>query len=304
MERIHFRFDSGLPAWRALWQKVAPCCEHEEKRPFLILRRLSGRKRGVRIQGSWCCLNQCLERVLGEAFRDVSVRPSAPSHRIPLGLLLLSRQQLTVAQLREALEAQREAGYGRIGEWVQRLGFAGEPEITAALARQWACPVFQARTKDGIDPRAPEIPAAVLRRSQMIPVGYVEATGTLHLAFAESVDYRVLYAVERIVGCRTEPCLTNPSFLRSRLEMLAARGQDREVVFDHRCDRAESAQIIRSYADCAAASEIRLAAYGSYLWARLLRPPLRHLDLLLSRVVEPSTTVFPLTPVSATASVS
>ena len=67
---------------------------------------------------------------------------AAASHRVPLGLLLLSRQQLTAAQLRTALEAQRAAGQGKIGEWLRQLGFVTELQVTAALARQWSCPVL------------------------------------------------------------------------------------------------------------------------------------------------------------------
>jgi len=37
--------------------------------------------------------------------------------------LLLSRQQLTAAQLRTALERQRASGEGRIGDWLAAAGF-------------------------------------------------------------------------------------------------------------------------------------------------------------------------------------
>ena len=46
-----------------------------------------------------------------------------------------------LAEVQAALEAQRRARYGKIGEWIEKLGFATEKEVTTALALQWGCPV-------------------------------------------------------------------------------------------------------------------------------------------------------------------
>ena len=55
------------------------------------------------------CLELALLEVLTRA-RPTPHRAAIAPHRIPLGLLLLSRQQLTALQLRTALETQRAAG--------------------------------------------------------------------------------------------------------------------------------------------------------------------------------------------------
>ena len=115
----------------------------------------------------------------------------------------------------------------------------------------------------------------------MIPLDYVAATATLHLAFGEGIDYSVLYAVEQMLGCHTEFCLAVPSLVRQRLEALAGPRAESEVVFDRVADEAESSRIICSYAIRLSASEIRLAACGPHLWVRLLRPSHPPLDLLL-----------------------
>ena len=103
------------------------------------------------MQGERYCRTECLERALVEIFvraLPLSHGATVTSHRVPLGLLLLSRQQLTAGQLRSALAAQRGAGRGlgqkKIGAWLQDLGFSTEREVTAALARQWSCPVLRA----------------------------------------------------------------------------------------------------------------------------------------------------------------
>jgi hypothetical protein len=229
------------------------------------------------------CRDKCLELALVDTLRRIafaSQRTVVP-HRVPLGLLLLSRQQLAVEQLRAALEAQRNAGQGRIGEWLQRLGFATELQITAALARQWSCPVLRTSAVSPGPSRSPQIPATLLQSFVVIPVDYVERTATLHLAFGEGIDYSVLYAIEHIVGCRTECCMAVPSFVRRKLQALPGHRGEYEIVFDRVADDAEFSRIIRSYCARLAASEIRLAACGPQLWVRLLRPSGPALDLLL-----------------------
>ncbi|HTW57911.1 MAG TPA: hypothetical protein VMD99_07275 [Terriglobales bacterium] len=248
--------------------------------------RLLPRPKGILIGGSRYCLKKCLEPGLGEALRRLrsASPPAAVSHRVPLGLLLLSRQQLGIEQLRTALARQCAAGQGRIGEWLQALGFVTEQQVTSALARQWSCPVLQADFPSLSD--LPRIPAAWLESFAMVPVGYARTRSTLYIAFSEGIDYRALYAIEQIMGCRTEPCMARPSWVRRRLRGLAehrAEGEvaESEMVFERVTSQAELSRIIRSYAVHLAASEIRLAACGSRLWARLLRPSRPALDLLL-----------------------
>ncbi|HYL96133.1 MAG TPA: hypothetical protein VET69_10040, partial [Terriglobales bacterium] len=208
-------------AWHGFWQKLAPRCGHREcGRKHGLWRRVRNRPFGTRMHGVWYCMPECLERALSEALRRARVAANsafAPPHRIPLGLQLLSRQQLTADQLRVALQAQRTAGHGRIGEWLQTLGFATEQQVTAALARQWACPVLQVEPAPQRPRRLPAVPVSLLEACQMIPVDFVEATSTLHIAFGEGIDYRVLYAIEQMLGCHTAPCLIRPSALRKSL---------------------------------------------------------------------------------------
>jgi len=117
-------------------------------------------------------------------------------------------------------------------------------------------------------------------------VDYVEATSTLHIAFAERIDYSVLYAIEQMLGCRTEPCIAVPSLLHKRLQSLSEHRGESEVVFDRIADPSEFARIIRSYSIRISASEIRLASCGSHVWVRLLRPSRPALDLLLRSRLE------------------
>ena len=296
---IHF--DSWSLTWRDLWRRFTPGSERRDCIHARSAWRHFRRKPvGTLMQGSWYCADQCLEPALADTthrLRSASRRTPAP-HRIPLGLLLLSRQQLTVDQLRRALAAQRTAGRGKIGEWLLALGFATEQQVTAALARQWSCPVLRPSSFSlgslGSKPSL-QIPATLLESCVMLPLDYVESTATLHVAFGEGIDYSVLYALEQMLGCRTEACLAVPSLIRSNLQSLSGHRGDCEVVFDRVSNAAEFARIIRSYCIRVSASEIRMASCGAYLWVRLLRPSSAPLDLVLRSPLEAST----LPPLSA-----
>lgn len=225
-------------------------------------------------------MDKCVERALAEALGRLRTIPKrAAAHRVPLGLLLLSREQLTAEQLRQALAAQSAAGRGRIGEWLLGLGFVSDVQITAALARQWSCPVLPGLVLDSS--RVPQLPLCLLESFGMAPVDYVSSTATLHMAFAEGIDYAVLYAIEQMLGCHTEPCLVLPRVLRGNLAVLAEHRPESEVVFDRVADMAECARIVRSYSVRVDASEIRLAACGPHLWVRLLGAAPTPLDLML-----------------------
>jgi len=120
----------------------------------------------------------------------------------------------------------------------------------------------------------------------MLPLKYVPASSTLYLAFGDRPDYTVLYAIERMLGCRTEPCLALPGFVRAGLEPLAARRRENEIGFARVPDDMECARFITSYCERIGATEIRLAACGPHLWIRLLRSSRLPLDLVL-RASEP-----------------
>ena len=238
---------------------------------------------------------ECLERAVAEFLRPPhSAKPPAPAaHRIPLGLILLSRQQLLPEQLRAALDAQRLAGGGKIGQWLLRMQFVTEPQLTSALARQWSCPVLRTDPAFFASRRLPRIPALLLESFRMIPVDFVEATSTLHMAFGESVDYGVLYAIGRMLDCRTAPCLVGATLLRQGLRALIERRGRAEVVFDQVADAAEFARILRSYAMRLCASEIRMASCGAYAWLRLERPTRLPVNLLLrAPAIQPPNRMF------------
>jgi hypothetical protein len=293
--RIHF--DALSVAWRSLCRRFVTAndrgCIHSRR----VWRHFGTKAPAVSLEGVRYCIDHCLEQAVCDALQRTHplYKPIAAPHRIPLGLVLLSRQHITAEQLRTGLETQRNAGHGRIGEWLQALGFTGEQQITAALARQWSCPVvLRSHPAVAATRFLPQIPIALLESFTMVPIDFVEAQATLHVAFGEGIDYSVLYAIEQMTGCHTEPCMAVPSFVRNGLQALSGRRPDREVVFERITDAAEFSRIIRSYCARLSAHEIRLSSFGSYIWARLLRRSLPPHDLLLrSPHAEPGTAFLP-----------
>ena len=201
---------------------------------------------------------------------------------MPLGLLMLSRGELSLEQLRRVLEAQKQSGDGRIGEWMQKLGYAAEPQVTAALAAQWSCPVLRSLPASVTDCG---IPLHLLREFCMLPVHCNRATGMVHLAFASDIEYRVLHAIEQMLECKTEPCLADASAVQEMLAEMEERGRTGEVNFDKVRFPDEVTRITSSYAARLNAMELRLAACGEYVWVRILAPR-RNTNLLFRRMVK------------------
>jgi hypothetical protein len=282
------RWTSSGSEW---WRRLAPDCGYSRcSLAESKLRRIYRRPHSVILQGARYCHVECLEQALTEILRArPAVQRSAMGHRVPLGLLLLSRQQLTQEQLRIALQVQRKAageageraiecaqelehsGTKKIGVWLQELGFASEPQVTAALARQWSCPVLQAELMPVDSVRFPAIPARLLEWFRMMPVQVVEATKTLLMAFSGRIDYTVLYAIRQMLGYRAEPCLVRPSVLEEKLQAFLRLRSTPNLVFDRLQDTGEAARIIASYATNAKADEVRVARCGEHWWVRLER---------------------------------
>lgn len=234
-----------------------------------LWQRLLHRHTGVFFHGQFYCQPQCLQTALmGQISRLHSMTPSVqPSNRIPLGLLMVARGKLTHLEVRAALEAQRRARYGRIGDWIEKLGFASEHDVTAALALQWGCPVASSFAGSIADSPG-NIPLRVLEAFQMIPFNYAAVTNTLFLAFGTRVDHAALYAIERILDCRTQPCVAPAKSVERQLERMRQQAHAADVEFWTR-DLAEMGRITSSYIARLTPEDVRLSRVGQFIWLRL-----------------------------------
>ncbi len=195
------------------------------------------------------------------------IAPPPVRHRIPLGLLMLSKGQLTNGQLRTALDLQREQG-GRIGQKLQRLGFVTEQQVTAALASQWACPVLSPVATTGSDCER-KLPSRLLLRFQMLPVHFAPTTRILHVAFSEGVEYTVLHGIERMLDCRTEVCLVAQSTMDLAMERFSHQHRTNDMLFEGWRDSDEMGRITSGFVLKLGIQQLRTVTCADYIWARL-----------------------------------
>ena len=258
-------------SWGKRWQGTAASCGAITCTVPQTLWRRVWRRRSTLLDGVHYCSPQCLETaLLARLSRLMAIRPSPPPrNRMPLGLLMVARGKLTYTEVLAALEAQRRARYGKIGEWFEKLGFATEQEITSALGLQWGCPV--ASSLDSEPPASlPRIPFSLLEAFHMLPLRYVASTKMLHLAFCQRVDHSVLYAIEKMLDCRTQPSVAAHRGIQSRLERLQQQHRPSEVEFERVRDTGEIARISANYIHRFGADEVRLDRLGPYLWFRMM----------------------------------
>ena len=241
----------------------------------LILRQLTTGKTRIKMHGSCFCSSACfVSAAEAELTRLLALNNAQPEHiaRMSLAHILISRGSLTNEQFRAALDDQKETG-GEIGRVLTRLGFVSESQLTAVRALQWGCPVFPLTGQGNLS--SVRIPAPLIRVYSMIPLHYTPARNLLLVGFVDSIEYGLLYLIERITGYKTEPCFISMADFQVRLnewtmaqEQQGVANQD-ESASERSGTPAEMAQTLR---DCAVEGELEEAVIGrfkDYLWARL-----------------------------------
>ena len=272
--QTHFR--EAAARWAGSWtrrfkDRMLTCNRAQCSRSRRAWHRLSNGAGSLRLNGLRYCFPACFEQELTrrlEEAQDTSEWNPRPPHRVPLGLLMLSRGDLDLEQLRKALHAQSESGIGRIGEWIEKLGFAREHQVTSALATQWACPVLRRLPGRAADCG---VPYELLKRFHMVPVHFVCAARILHVAFSGDVDYPVLLAIEQMLECKTAPCLATSAAITTVLARMDEEEPKPEKVFDGLRRPEEMARITASYAARLGAKQVRTVVCGEYFWIRIER---------------------------------
>jgi hypothetical protein len=226
---------------------------------------------GMRLFEQWFCSPDCFEN--GAQHKIVELlsardrNEKSPTWRMPLGLLLVSRGILSHEQLKIALDHQRVSG-ANFGEVVQELGFATQQHVTAAVAAQWACPVFP--LGDRALPAEVHIPRCLLELYGMLPVHFSQIGRRLMVGFVTRVQHHILYTTERMASCAATPCFITATEYRKHMQSLAVAATENELVFDRINSLAEIAKLARNYVSQAGAEEARFGMCGDYLWVRIL----------------------------------
>ena len=174
----------------------------------------------------WGCSTRCLQVIVRRALRRergdirVIIEEDFPHrHRVPLGLVLLGQGLITQVQLRAALEAQRTAGEGRIGDWLIRECGLSRAQVTRGLSTQWNCPVLPI---DGFSPAAMSltVPRMVVEQLDLLPLR-VAGSRILYMAFKDRLNAAAAFAVEQMTGLDVvSGLLDDTSFDAARTRLL------------------------------------------------------------------------------------
>jgi hypothetical protein len=234
----------------------------------MLMRSLPGRS-GVKVGRQRYCSVDCFAvaaRTQLSSLSGGSVVDIRRSPRLSIGLVLLSKGQVTDEQLRFAMaESQRR------GETLEAtlifLGMANERTLVSARASQWGCPVLsQDHEAQHVES---DIPPTLLQRSTAVPLHYSPAARRLLLGFVYRVDHSLLNALEQIADLRAEPCFIAPGDFREQTSRVMTAPNYEEVVFDEVQTLAQMARNVGGFASEVAVREARFARCREFVWARL-----------------------------------
>lgn len=270
-------------------QKAFRTCENSDCRQRRFFWPAWPRKEyGISLQGQWYCGPECFEKgVLSAFFR---LRPAAEGdpkrqHRIPIGLLLLSRGTITDEQLKKALALQRQRGAGKIGKILREIRAVSEQAITEGLAAQWGCPVYPLGKAHEFLQCASLLPLPLLEAGRMLPVHYLRLQKVLYMGFVERVDRTSLYAIEQLLRLRTVPCVVSETDLCCALESFRPIASAPAAVFENPNEPLGMARTTRSYAWQLGAKQVWIARSGQFIWIRM-QTEQDHKDILFQTFSE------------------
>jgi hypothetical protein len=232
---------------------------------------LQRRSSGICLDGQWYCGARCLERAVLPVFDGIvrgARRWKPKAHRVPLGLLLLSRGAIREDQLRSGLSRLRDGGDRPLGYWLQQIGAATEQDVTAALATQSACPVFPIEKDRSFLHCASLLPLPVLECARLLPVFQSRERNLLYMAFVDGIDYASLHVAERILGSATIPCIVTESGFTKALEEIRLLPRPELFQFDSVRESAEMARITASFALQLEARTVQIAGLSEFGWVR------------------------------------
>jgi len=182
------------------------------------------RRRPPQYEGNPFCSDACLqmhfEDALTEKWRRLQMEKDRRIPRPKLGTILMQTAFITRDQLDEAIRLQAQTREGRIGEWLQRLGFVEEHQITAALARQYGLPLINLNIADANTEAVRMIPGKVARCSGLVPVGFDDDQMSLRVAVTAPVNFNSQEAIRRMVGKGVVPYIGDQSVIQKLLEKL------------------------------------------------------------------------------------
>ncbi len=242
------------------------------------------RRRPPRFDGySFCsepCLQMHIEHELTERWRLLQRERIRRIPRPKLGTILLQTAYITPDQLDEAVSLQRETRQGKLGEWLLRLGFVEEHQITQALAKQYGLPLINLRESDTRSDAVKMIPGRVAKHSGMLPVGYDDTHRALLMAVTGPVNFNFQEAIRRMVRRGILAYMGDQSAIESLIEQWYAPDEldlSNVPIYSSVDEMLEIAREFIATASNQRADNIQAELLEDFFWARLdFGPKSRH----------------------------
>jgi len=225
-------------------------------------------------EGGWSCSGACTAAMVARAVRREmdgrGTEVTGHRHRVPLGLVMLEQGWITPDQLRQALDAQKAAGEGRLGVWLTRQLGVPEQLVTRALSLQWSCPVLSLDYHDA-EGLAALIPRLFVDAFGALPLR-VAAGRILYLGFEDRLDPALALGVERMTGLHVETGLVRGSLFRPAHQRMLNASFPRAELLEVRSEPV-LARVLAKTIERVKPIESRLVRVHDCLWLRMwLRP--------------------------------
>jgi type IV pilus assembly protein PilB len=134
---------------------------------------------------------------------------------VRIGELLIKEKRITVEQLQEALNHQRQNG-GKLGFNLVKLGFVKDEEITALLSKQYGVPSI-ALTNFEIDPAVIKlVPSETAQKYQIVPLS--RAGATLTIAMTDPTNVFAMDDIRFMTGYNVEPVVASENAVIAAIE--------------------------------------------------------------------------------------
>ena len=186
---------------------------------------------------------------------------------------------ITRDQLDEAIKLQNQTHEGRIGEWLLRLGFVEERQITAALAQQYGLPLINLNNSDANADAVRMIPGRVAKCSGLVPVGFDDHQTALRIAVTAPVNFHSQEAIRRMVRKGIVAYIGDESAIERLLGQLY-EPEDLDLssvpTFSSLEDLVEAGNEIIATAINNRAQDIRAELVQDFFWIRLDFPMESH----------------------------
>ena len=234
-----------------------------------LMRTIPGARAGVQVGAQWYCCVDCFAIASRVPLAALSLRrtfESARQPRLSLGLALLSKGSLQAEDLR-AFTAQGQLDDEELAEVLMRLNLVTEKQIATARSQQWGYPVFSQDFSS--QPVLSEVPRALLRACSAAPLHYSATAKRLLLGFVSRVEHSLLESIERMTGCRVEPCFITPSDCENQISRVTAPPDYAEQVIEEPGPPEKMARTVGRAAVEIGARQASFTQCKNHVWARM-----------------------------------